>query len=257
MFNKNLGSYISVISHNRPNNVQKITELIGDCTFFVNNGERKSYINAGAVSVIESGDNICSARNKAISQARKINRPCIQVSDDLTYLREIYFTSGENYHAGSGGRKVRDVDFNTVVKTMVDELKLTKYWYGGIAVTSNRMNYLKGVNFTYDKLIVNDLICVMPNCPYEFDEDMALKEDYDFTLTNILMNGGLVRCNQFFGQFPHRNNQGGANVYRNSESEKKANERVLNKWGDFLKEHHSRENQISINYSRIKQVNKI
>lgn len=248
MFNPKINAYVSVISHQRPYNVERITNLIGDCTFFVNDGEKKSYVKSGANQVFESGNNICSARNKAIKEAKGF--PCIQVSDDLSYLREIYFT---DTWKGSGGRKVKDVSFETVAKTMIEELNRTKFWYSGIAVTSNRMNYLKGIDFTHDKLIVNDLICIMPDCPYEFDEEMALKEDYDFTLTNILMNGGLVRCNQFFGNFPHRNNDGGANLYRNSESERKANEKILGKWGNLLKEHHSRENQISINYSELKK----
>lgn len=246
MLNKELGVFVSVISHKRPQNIQKIVSLIGGCTFFVNNGEKESYIAEGAKSVIESGDNICAARNRAIIEANKLGVPCIQVSDDLRYLRKIYFPEGEDK------RQVCPIDFEEVVLAMVKELKRKKFYYGGVAVTSNRMNYRKGVDFDYDKLIVNDLICIMPDCPWVFDEYVALKEDYDFTLTNILLNGGVVRCNQFFGQFPHRENDGGANLYRNTSSESEANKKIIEKWGDFIKLHHSRENQISFNYSAIK-----
>lgn len=248
MKNRELGAFISVISHNRPQNIDKITSLVGDCTFFVNKGEKESYIRGGAKRVIECGDDICDARNKAIKIAFSLKLPCIQVSDDLRYLRKIYFPEGQEK------RKVIPATFNEVVKTMLGELKRTGLKYGGIAVTSNRMNYVKDVNFSYDKLIVNDLICIMPDCNFIFDKEMALKEDYDFTLVNILLNKGVVRCNQFFGQFPHRENEGGANEYRSFEAEKKANERLIRKWGDFIKKHPSRENQISLNYSTIKKV---
>jgi len=247
MENKKLGVFVSVISHKRPQNIEKITSLIGDCTFFVNTGEAKSYIDSGAKEVIECGEDICTARNKAIEVASKLNLPCIQVSDDLKYLRKIYFPEGEEK------RKVIPATFEEVIKTMLNELKRTNLKYAGIAVTSNRMNYIKDVNFSYDKLIVNDLICIMPDCEYNFDEKMALKEDYDFTLVNILVNRGVVRCNQFYGEFPHRQNDGGANLYRDYETEKKANERIINKWGDFIKIHSSRENQISFNYQIIKK----
>ena len=245
MENNELGVFVAVISHKRTQNIEKITSLVGDCTFFVNRGEAQSYLDAGAKAVIECGEDICTARNKAIKIASSLKLPCIQVSDDLRYLRKIYFPEGEEK------RKVIPATFVEVVTTMLNELKRTNLKYAGIAVTSNRMNYIKGVNFSYDKLIVNDLICVMPDCEYNFDKKMALKEDYDFTLVNILLNRGVVRCNQYYGQFPHRENDGGANLYRDCETEKKANERIIKKWGDFIKIHPSRENQISLNYQII------
>lgn len=247
MKNNKLGVYVAVISHKRAHNISKIVSLVGDCTFFVNKGEGEAYLEAGAKAVIECGDNICAARNKAIREASFLNLPCIQVSDDLRYLRKIYFPEGEEK------RKVIPTTFEEVVTVMIKELKRTKLWYGGIAVTSNRMNYNKGIDFSYDKLIVNDLICIMPECKYVFDSEMALKEDYDFTLVNILVNKGVVRCNQYYGEFPHRQNEGGANLYRDFETEKKANERIIKKWGDFIKLHHSRENQISFNYTAISE----
>lgn len=246
MKNKELGVFVSVISHKRPQNIDKITSLVGDCTFFVNKGEGDSYLSAGAKKVVECGTDICEARNKAIKIASTLSLPCIQVSDDLRYLRKIYFPDGESK------RKVIPSSFNEVVKTMVDELKRTNLKYAGIAVTSNRMNYIKDVNFSYDKLIVNDFICIMPDCEYLFDKRMALKEDYDFTLVNILVNKGVVRCNQFYGEFPHRQNEGGANLYRDYETERLANLKLMKKWGNFIKKHPSRDNQISLNYSAIK-----
>lgn len=248
MKNKKLNVFVAVISHKRPQNISQIKKLIGEeCTFFVNDGEKEIYEEAGAENVVECGNEICSARNEAIRRAQELNIPCIQVSDDLRYLRKIYFDDEEDK------RKVREASFEEVVNTLVGELKRTGLFYGGIAVTSNRMNYHKGVDFSYDKLIVNDLICIMPDTEYIFDVKMALKEDYDFTLVNILYNKGIVRCNQYYGQFPHRENEGGANTYRTSEAEKRANEKVMGKWGDFLKTHHTRENQISFNYKAIKE----
>lgn len=245
MINKKLDCFIAVISHKRPENIKPITKLIGDSTFYVNTGEKNLYLQAGAKNVKECGDNICQARNQAIKDARNYGLPCIQVSDDLKSIKFVELINNEYF--------VNNTDFEYVVETIVQELENKNYYYGGIAVTTNRLNYT-GINFSYDKLIVNDLVCIMPG-DYLFDEKMYLKEDYDMTLTQLLEVGGVVRCNQFLCDFPHRNNKGGANTYRTTKEEHEANMRVYNKWGDLIKKHPNRENQISLNYNKIRTFN--
>jgi len=244
MENKEIGAHIAVISHKRPENIKKIQELIGECTFFVNIGEYNLYKENGALNVIECGVNICQARNKAITEARLVNLPSIQVSDDLKSLKQVKLTeSGVN-------RVVIPVTFDFVCKTMLQELKNKGFIYGGVAVTTNRLNYT-GEDFSYDKLIVCDLVCMMPGNDYLFDEGMALKEDYDMTITQLVEVGGVVRCNQFLCDFPHRDNKGGANTYRNSTTEQEATLKLYNKWGNLIKKHPTREGQISLNYQAI------
>lgn len=241
MKNELINAHIAVISHKRPFNVQKIKEIIGECTFFVNTGEKQTYLDAGAKYVIECGENICQARNTAIREARKYNLPSIQVSDDLRSLKKVQLKEGKHI--------VEEVKFEFVCETMLNELKTKNYVYGGVAVTTNRLNYT-GEDFSYDKLIVCDLICVMPS-KYEFDENMALKEDYDLTITQLIEVGGVVRCNQFLCDFPHRDNKGGANTYRDNETEQVATEKLYEKWGFCIKKHATREGQISLNYQEI------
>ena len=246
MENKELKAHVAVISHKRPQNVKKIMEIVGDCTFYVNDGEGKEYLEAGALDVQECGTNICQARNKAIKEARMKGLPSIQVSDDLKSLKRVKFDD-EKKHL------VYPVEFNYVCETMLKELNRTGYIYGGVAVTTNRLNYT-GDDFSYDKLIVCDLVCIMPHENLMFDENMALKEDYDFTITNLLEVGGVVRCNQFLCDFPHRDNVGGANTYRNNDSEKQATERLLSKRAGLIKKHPTREGQISLNYQAIQKM---
>lgn len=241
MINKEINAHIGVISHKRPFNVEKIREIIGECTFFVNVGEKQSYIDAGAKYVIECGDNICQARNTAIREARKNNLPSIQVSDDLRSLKKVQLKEGKHI--------VEQVTFEYVCATMLNELKRMNYFYGGVAVTTNRLNYT-GDDFSYDKLIVCDLICVMPS-KYEFDENMALKEDYDLTISQLVSVGGVVRCNQFLCDFPHRDNKGGANTYRDNSTEQIATDKLYAKWDSCIKKHATREGQISLNYQEI------
>lgn len=245
MKNKKLNAHISVISHKRAVNVKKITEILGECTFYVNIGEANDYKIAGAINVVECGTNICQARNRAIKDARIYNLPSIQVSDDLRSLKRVKFSEDKKHI-------VYPVEFEHVCETMLNELKNKGFIYGGVAVTTNRLNY-NGEDFSYDKLIVCDLVCIMPS-NLEFDEEMALKEDYDFTITNLLEIGGVVRCNQFLCDFPHRDNSGGANTYRNLDSEDLATKKLISKRKGLIKKHSTREGQISLNYKAINNL---
>lgn len=247
---KNLitNTHTAVISHKRPSNVQSITKIVGECTFYVNIGEAKYYLSAGAKAVVECGTNICQARNRAIKDAQELGLPSIQVSDDLKSIKHVHLYFGKHV--------VKSVEFQQVVEIMVKELLKKKFYFGGVAVTSNRLNYT-GEDFSYDKLIVCDLICIMPGIKC-FDENVALKEDYDYDLVidQLLNVGGVVRCNQFLCDFPHRGNKGGANTYRNTQSEDEATKKLYAKWGNLIKPHATRPGQISLNYQAIANYDK-
>lgn len=231
--------HTAVISHKRPENVPIITATIGhDPHFYVNNGEEDAYIKAGAKHVSECGTNICQARNEAYNDAIAMDMPCVQVSDDLKIIRRI-----------DKERKLHIISFTEAVEFLLAEIMRMKYYYGGVAVTSNPLNY-DGRDFSYQKLVVNDLIIMMPGCG-EFDEDLALKEDYDMSLRQILNNGGLVRANNLLCDFPHRQNIGGANTYRNDATESIPTKKLMAKWPYLVIPHRTRPGQVSLNYKEI------
>lgn len=235
--------FVAVISHKRPENMAPLKKVIGNFTVFVNRGEMEHYADL-AWKVVTCGDNICAARNRAIEEAGKY--PCIQVSDDLKRIN--YVTLPEN---GKGKRIVVPSTFDDAVDTLVTQLKMCGYFYGGVALTNNRMNY-QGHYFTTDKLIVNDLICIMPRVrPLNFE--IPLKEDYDMTIQQLLNVGGVVRCEQYLCDFPHRDNQGGANTYRNDNTEGRATELLKAKWGPLILNHRTRPGQVSLNYKLIRE----
>lgn len=231
-------AFVAVISHGRPENVKKLEEVIDmNATWFVDDGEQRRY--SPYASTYACGYNICDARNKALQLAGDL--PCIQVSDDL---RKLSLISIEN-----GKHKIVPIDFKDVVKTLIIELLVKKYNYGGVAVSSNRLNYT-GKDFSYNLLLVNDLICVMPGKGLRFD--IPLKEDYDMTIRQLIGTGGVVRCNQFLCDFPHRENKGGANEYRNTKTELEATRMLKTKWGPMIKDHARRPGQVSLNYPAIR-----
>lgn len=244
MINEMLGVYVAVISHKRPENVIKIQEALGcEVTFYVNRGERQAYIDGGALHIVECGDEISTARNKAIEDALRLALPCIQVSDDLRRITRIKLATVD------GGRIKTPATFAEVVVHMLTEMKKVGAFYGGVAVSSNALNYT-GTDVTYDKLIVNDLICI--DGEHYFDAEVALKEDYDMSI-RALLAGKVVRLDCYLCEFPHRENKGGANTYRNDQTEATATQRLMYKWKGkgFIEWHKTRPGQISLNYKAI------
>jgi hypothetical protein len=248
--------WVAVISHKRPDSIIKMHYLIGDFTVYVNKGEKKTYegnvykqgFTAYQISVVECGEDICTARNEAIKNAICVGLPCFQLSDDLRSIKVIAMKNAK--------RTQIPISFEKVVALMLNTMEEFKIFYGGVAVTNNGLNY-QGKDIDYDKLIVNDFICVRPTPHVQlqfFDVTLALKEDYDMCIRHLIHYGGVLRLNNILCTFPHRENKGGANTYRNEITEGAATKQLIAKWGPHVKPHATREGQVSLNYKVIEQT---
>lgn len=236
--------HLAIISTKRPENVefmQKLCEPI-ECHWYVNAGELDVYRFAGAHNVHAGAQNICEARNLALEHAFGNDLPCIQISDDLRSIKY--------YCMQDGKRKFNFQTVHNVAQELILLLWANKLIYGGVAVSNNALNYT-GEDISTDKLIVNDFICMMPSV-YRFDEDLALKEDYDMSIRQLIEVGGVLRLNNVLCDFPHRQNKGGANTYRNDSTEGAATERLLKKWPQFVKMNPRRPGQVLLNYPAIR-----
>lgn len=238
--------HLAVISTKRPENVkfmQKLCEPL-ECHWYVNAGESVVYEFAGAHNVYEDGTNICEARNYALYHAFGHNKPCIQISDDLRNVKEIHLDN-------AGKRITKFTTVANVCRELIYRLQEKKLLYGGVAITNNPLNYT-GEDTSTTKLIVNDFICMLP-CSYRFDEDLALKEDYDMSIRHLLEVGGVLRLNNILCDFPHRQNKGGANDYRNDTTEGEATRKLIAKWPDYVKMNPRRPGQVLLNYKAIRE----
>lgn len=235
---------LAIISTRRPGNVKFIQDLCKghSCHWFVNNNEGDAYKAAGADWVLECGTNICSARNTALEYASRFKLPCVQISDDLRSIKQIFIDV-------SGKRETKFVTVEYACNLLVEQMQKHDAYFGGVAVTNNPLNY-SGEDVSTDKLIVNDLICLMPGCA-AFDEQLALKEDYDMCVRQLLDKNRIVRLNNILCDFPHRQNEGGANAYRNEITEAAATSALMAKWPKYIVPHKTRPGQVSLNYKAI------
>jgi hypothetical protein len=234
MLNKKTGCFHAVISHKRPQNVAAMGALIGNATWFVGAGEAQAYRDAGAEFVVEGGG-LCASRNAALDHAFAIGAPCVELSDDLKKL-QIAIPNGQKNVAGS-------LSFAEAVTLMRRRLDDFGFKYGGVAPTANPYFFHANRPVSTNLFVVGDFIIVAPSEP-RFDENMRLKEDYDFTLQHMRAYGGVVRSNDILASFLHRTNAGGACAVRTSALEQESIAYLKQKWPGAIRDNSRRPDEI-------------
>jgi hypothetical protein len=228
---------ITCISHNRAEGLQNFFEIVGtaDVTFFVKDQEDyDNYIKAGAKEVIISGG-LMHSRNAALEHCFAEGKICIQLSDDIVKCTLNVF---------DGKRTHQQVTVLSAIEDVIADFAASPYKFAGFPPTDNPFFALKEKE--YNKFIVGDFIIVKPN-PLRFDENMRLKEDYDYTLQHIKEYKGCVRYGKYLNTFKHYSNKGGAVAYRTSDLEQDTINYLINKWGECIVKNTKRENEILLN----------
>jgi hypothetical protein len=229
-----LGCYVAIISHARPQAIAKMTELVGGATWFVGYGEAPVY--AAASAVVESGK-LCESRNAALKAAAAEGLPCVQLSDDLRKLE-----------LATDPKHTSKLSFAQAVGLIRDACKIAKAHLGGVAPTANAFYFNPNRPVKTAAFIVGDFIYVHPN-PRFFDENLKLKEDYDYTLQHLKWVGRVARVDNVLATFAHRSNPGGAVDYRisNASAEQEAIAYLKKKWGMLIRDNPRRPNEILLN----------
>ena len=226
--------WIGVISTKRSANIENMHSILNfEPTWYVGNGEKQVYSNAKYS--VESGG-LCESRNKLLRDAFSRNLICVQLSDDLHRLKR-----AENK------KDKKDISFFESLKIINEALDKSQSYYGGCAPTDNAFYYNEKKPVSTDKFIVGDFIMVKP-CSIFFDENLKLKEDYDYTLQHLKTYGQVARCNDILASFKHRTNKGGAVDSRTTELEQKTIKQLHGKWGSQIVLNPRRENEILMKY---------
>jgi len=236
---------ITCISHNRHENIKSFIEKVGTnkIIFFVKDQKDKElYLKNGAKKVIISGS-LMDSRNASLEYCFSLNKICIQLSDDLEKIMLNDF---------SGKRTYNYVSVVDVLQDLILNFKKSKYYFAGFPPTNNPFFSLKEKEL--NKFIVGDFIIIKPN-DLRFDNNLRLKEDYDYTLQHIKELGGCIRFGKYLNSFKHYSNKGGAVDYRDSELEQKTIKYLISKWGDCIKLNQKRENEILLNRKSFEILN--
>lgn len=229
------GCYVAVISSKRPANVAPMTELLGQATWFVGAGEALAYGNA-----VEGGG-LCASRNKALRAAWERGAPCLQFSDDLRKVER----------AVSVGPKLKALPstLGQEVARLLTGMKVAGAKLGGFAPTSNPFYANVDRPLHTGAFIVGDAILVQP-CDLLFDEQLRLKEDYDYTLQHLQQFGVVARLDDALLTFLHRGNAGGAVAVRTSALEQESIDHLRRKWPAYIRDNPRRKDEILLRLPR-------
>eukprot|EP00939_MAST-03C_sp_MAST-3C-sp1_P002639 g2639.t1 len=253
MNSKNVEDFlVCVISKGRPSNVASIHSLFqGTCkkhlpTWIVGKGETKDYEANGAVEVVEGGG-LCQSRNLAIELAKKANKICVEISDDITRCAVLHSEQPWIKPAGlsEGNAIAKLIPTLLCSPTMVARyveatMRQNGTRLGGAYPTKNEGQAMGMPPVTKDLFIVGDFLVIDPNSKPRFDEGMSLKEDYDFTAQHLKMYGRVTRSNRVFISAKHYTNSGGAVAVRNDEKEQYNIAVLRHKWPGVFPQHATR-----------------
>lgn len=210
--------------------------LVGDATWYV--ADRDDVAAYKGATAIEAGP-LCKARNAALNDAHSRSLPCIQLSDDLTKIERVFAVNKLN--------KTVSATFDFAVASMLSAADRAQAFLAGVAPTTNKLFFNPNRAITLTNFIVGDFILVRPS-PLRFDEDMVLKEDYDFTLQHLKSYGRVARCNGIFAYFSHRKNEGGAVSYRTAAIEQDMIAHLKKKWGHHIRDNSKRPNEVILKW---------
>mmetsp|Transcript_8925 Transcript_8925/g.15760 ORF Transcript_8925/g.15760 Transcript_8925/m.15760 type:complete len:584 (-) Transcript_8925:73-1824(-) len=172
------------------------------------------------------GGKLTPARNMALDDAKKQNRVCVQVSDDIS--KWIYYDCDKQNFKGEAGFTKANKALLGVKKHIVSPLAAAQFilakmradpdkpQLGGVYPTGNAAMTLGAAMFGKEHFILGDFFVAEPSSPCRFDTEMTLKEDYDYTCSHLQQHGSVMRCQRLFLQVKHSTNAGGAVANRDT-----------------------------------------
>lgn len=116
----------------------------------------------------------------------------------------------------------------------------------GLNVNSDPMSYTICRPFGFSGMILGPWLGII-NTKLRFDENLPLKEDYDFSLQHLNEFRATLRFNFLSYDVDHEKLPGGCQTYRNTEKENQQNIALQKKWGSRIVQENPRKDRDTIN----------
>lgn len=193
-----------------------------DPTWYVDAPSLEAYKALGLKAKV--GGKLVPARNKALADASRLGKPCVQVSDDIMRWDFYVGDMGRQVDLAAGNAAAKKADrFRTspaaAARFLVAKMRAAAAANGGGRGSGPRLAGVfplgnTGQAFTREAVhkehfILGDFF-VADVSPVRFDPRMTLKEDYDYTCSHLAKHGEVLRCNRMFVTAVHETNAGGA-----------------------------------------------
>jgi hypothetical protein len=100
----------------------------------------------------------------------------------------------------------------------------------GMNLQCDPMFYRISTPFSFNAPVLGPFIGIL-DTSLRYDENLPLKEDYDYFIQQLRKHRKIIRANFLTYDADHLKLKGGCQTYRNEELEKKQNELLIKKWG--------------------------
>jgi hypothetical protein len=203
-------------------------------TWVVPPGQQTAYSRAGVhAEPIGSATSVAKARNAALEAAFEHYATCIMLDDDLTRLR---------WALKPGTNSVRELAFEDAATHIVHSLaEEPTCRLAGANSTDNA--YFVRKAFSTRLFIPTAFMVVEPN-PLRFDEQLPMREDYDYCCQHIEKFGSALRCNRVLPSFTYKTNSGGMQEHRTEETSERSIEILTAKWPQWIKRNPRRPGEV-------------
>merc|ERR1712232_274944 len=126
---------------------------------------------------------------------------------------------------------------------------------GGVYMLGSCARAFSSDPFGRSHFILGDFFVVDSPSKVNFDPQMKLKEDYDFTCAHIKAHGSVMRCNRMTLNVKHYDNGGGACTNRDKKGEEeKRNIAILNKkWPGVFRSNPKRKNEVIMRWKKCQE----
>eukprot|EP00746_Dinoflagellata_sp_MGD_P164630 gnl/MRDRNA2_/MRDRNA2_93357_c0_seq1.p1 gnl/MRDRNA2_/MRDRNA2_93357_c0~~gnl/MRDRNA2_/MRDRNA2_93357_c0_seq1.p1 ORF type:complete len:602 (-),score=122.91 gnl/MRDRNA2_/MRDRNA2_93357_c0_seq1:111-1916(-) len=232
-----------------------------EAKWYVDRDSVEKYRNLGVDAVVGGKDGkLCESRNQALNDAADLGKICVQVSDDIRNWE---------YHDGKLAKDKTDDAMNQAFAEAthhrVSPLAAARFMVAKMRSVDGERPRLGGIyplgscarTFASDPVcrkhfILGDFFVV--DTPREsqlrFDQNMTLKEDYDFTCQHVFTHGSVFRLNRMTCSVKHETNAGGACTIRDKKGLKEIeNMRILmEKWPRAIRPHTKRNFQVMMSW---------
>lgn len=233
--------WMAVVSSGRPENVRPMAEKIGAATWYVPEEQMDEYADQGVVVRPGSATGVTPVRNRILDTAFGPLCPdtiAVMLDDDLKWA------------AFASNGKAEHVPPRVAITNMVRRLKESDFHLAGASPTNNP--YFTRQSQSIHLFIRSGVLAVKPT-PLRFDENLKVKEDYDYTIQHYLEYGGVLRCDDLLFDFQQRTNKGGYTDSRSLEREEAAVQYLMSKWGKLVKRHPRRPGEVTLSLPRPKR----
>mmetsp|Transcript_87266 Transcript_87266/g.138450 ORF Transcript_87266/g.138450 Transcript_87266/m.138450 type:complete len:620 (+) Transcript_87266:81-1940(+) len=223
--------------------------------WYVDEQSLKDYKKLGLNAVV--GGKLTPARNKALQDAQKMGKICVQASDDISaweYRVGKKATDRSDDACNEAYEAAKRLILSPVAAAQFILAKMRgseeKPKLGGVYMLGSCARTFFGDEFMSKHFILGDFFVVDVDNKVRFDEEMTLKEDYDFTASHIKEYGSVLRCQRMTLRVKHYDNSGGACTNRDGKGkEEQKNIAILKrKWPRAIRDHHTRKNEVILSW---------